>query len=295
MKNNTWHQRIGNALALALLLAIGGAAQAAGPTYWTDSSGEPITNSYGDCWQAVHGAATTCNDADGDGVGDAVDECPGTPQGVEVDSTGCPLDSDGDGVVDADDRCPDTRAGITVDAAGCPLDSDNDGVTDDRDRCPDTPAGVAVDPRGCPLDTDGDGVPDTADRCPGTPAGTEVDDRGCIKTVVLGQQQLNFAVNEATLDRQAQRTLDELVPQIVDNPNIERVMVTGHTDSTGDADYNMELSRRRAQAVRSYFIRQGVPAGMVVARGRGENEPIADNTTREGRRRNRRVELDFRM
>ncbi|HKJ76102.1 MAG TPA: OmpA family protein [Gammaproteobacteria bacterium] len=295
MKNNTWHQRIGSALALVFLLAIGGAAQAAGPTYWTDSSGEPITNNYGDCWQAVHGAVNTCNDADGDGVGDAVDECPGTPKGVEVDGKGCPLDSDGDGVADADDRCPGTAAGVAVDDAGCPLDSDGDGVVDNRDRCPDTPQGTAVDQRGCPLDTDGDGVPDTADRCPGTPAGTEVDDRGCIETVVLGQQQLRFAVNEATLDAAARQTLDELVPQIADNPNIKQVVITGHTDSTGNADYNLDLSQRRAQAVRSYFIRQGVPAGKIVARGRGENEPVADNGTQEGRRRNRRVELDFRM
>ncbi len=118
-------------------------------------------------------------DTDGDGVPDAVDECPGTPSGVEVEARGCALDSDGDGVPDHRDRCPDTPPGVAVDSRGCPVDSDGDGVPDARDRCPDTPAGVQVDARGCPVDSDGDGVPDGLDRCPDTPAGTPVDEEGC--------------------------------------------------------------------------------------------------------------------
>lgn len=60
-------------------------------------------------------------------------------------------DADGDGVADKYDRCPGTPGGVGVDSVGCPLDSDGDGVPDDLDRCPRTPAGVAVDSRGCPL------------------------------------------------------------------------------------------------------------------------------------------------
>lgn len=60
-------------------------------------------------------------------------------------------DADGDGVADKYDRCPGTPGGVGVDSVGCPLDSDGDGVPDDLDRCPRTPAGVAVDSRGCPI------------------------------------------------------------------------------------------------------------------------------------------------
>lgn len=60
-------------------------------------------------------------------------------------------DADGDGVADKYDRCPGTPSGVPVDSVGCPLDSDGDGVPDDLDRCPRTPAGVAVDSRGCPI------------------------------------------------------------------------------------------------------------------------------------------------
>ena len=62
-----------------------------------------------------------------------------------------PKDSDGDGVIDGNDQCPDTPKGTAVDSSGCPLDSDGDGVIDGNDRCPDTPKGVAVDSQGCEL------------------------------------------------------------------------------------------------------------------------------------------------
>jgi len=58
-------------------------------------------------------------DSDGDGVPDSRDRCPGTPAGVRVDSSGCPIDSDGDGVIDGRDKCPDTPKGEKVDADGC--------------------------------------------------------------------------------------------------------------------------------------------------------------------------------
>lgn len=117
-------------------------------------------------------------DEDHDLVPDAVDLCPGTPQlrkynpaskyavlhsaaelsttpqSVQVDIRGCPLDSDRDGVADYQDYCPDNtivelQKGIYRN--GCPLQSDGDGTPDYRDDCPDTPRGVRTDHRGCPI------------------------------------------------------------------------------------------------------------------------------------------------
>ncbi len=129
-------------------------------------------------------------DADGDGVADATDECPGTPSGAPVNAAGCAasqLDDDGDGVTNDRDLCPGTTAGTTVNAVGCepvviPTDADGDGVTNDVDQCPNTPAGVAVDAEGCPIeqpDTDGDGVDDRDDICPDTAPGASVNTAGC--------------------------------------------------------------------------------------------------------------------
>ncbi|MBN1848837.1 MAG: outer membrane beta-barrel protein, partial [Deltaproteobacteria bacterium] len=95
--------------------------------------------------------AVLSKDSDGDGVYDYQDQCSGTPAGVKVDSTGCPLDSDKDGVYDYQDQCSGTPAGVKVDSSGCPLDSDKDGVYDYQDQCSGTPAGVKVDSTGCPL------------------------------------------------------------------------------------------------------------------------------------------------
>jgi hypothetical protein len=127
-------------------------------------------------------------DEDGDGVGDAADQCPATPAGETVDTDGCSasqLDADGDGVSDALDQCPATPAEEAVDADGCSasqMDADGDGVSDALDQCPGTPAGETIDAEGCgasQLDADGDGVSDAVDQCAGTPSGTTVDESGC--------------------------------------------------------------------------------------------------------------------
>lgn len=123
-------------------------------------------------------------DSDMDGVADSADKCSATPKGAAVDATGCEptTDTDGDGVTDAKDMCPNTASGATVMSNGCELDTDSDGVPDSRDRCAGTPAGVAVGADGCAADSDGDGVSDVLDRCSGTPAGTKVDSSGCAVT-----------------------------------------------------------------------------------------------------------------
>ena len=69
------------------------------------------------------------------------------------------------------------------------------------------------------------------------------------------------------------------------------VAIEGHTDSVGSDQYNQDLSERRAQAVRDYFVQQGISSSAVEARGFGKSEPIASNDTAEGRQQNRRVEL----
>jgi len=127
-------------------------------------------------------------DDDGDGVGNAADQCPNTPTGESVDATGCAasqLDGDGDNVSDAVDQCPNTPRGESVNADGCSateLDGDNDGVSDAIDQCPTTPTGESVNADGCSateLDGDDDGVSDAVDQCPNTPMEEASDDVGC--------------------------------------------------------------------------------------------------------------------
>jgi outer membrane protein OmpA-like peptidoglycan-associated protein len=236
-------------------------------------------------------------DSDDDGVSDGQDDCPGTPPGTTVDVRGCPLDTDGDGVHDGIDQCPGTPRGAIVDEVGCPLDGDEDGVPDGIDECPDTPPFAHVDERGCPLDSDEDGVYDGIDRCPQTPLGTAVDEFGCPLALPLFEARTQlvldgvfFELNSTQLTLNSAEILDGVAASMLAWPEA-RVEVGGFTDTSGNAAYNMDLSRRRAESVRSYLIGQGVPPEQVTAHGYGEALPIADNSTREGRVRNRRVEL----
>ena len=249
-------------------------------------------------------AVTGCPlDSDGDGVYDYLDQCPNTPAAAYglVDTLGCPIDSDGDGVYDYLDLCPNTPAAAIgmVDKNGCPLDTDKDGVYDYMDECPETPAVARnfVDSVGCFLDTDGDGVYDYEDQCP-TIAGVK-ENLGCpeikreirnlLKKAMSGIQ---FENAKATIKPNSYKILNDIAKIFIDNPTYI-VEVQGHTDNVGKYDYNMDLSERRAQAVRTYLINQGVPAERLSAHGYGPDRPIDDNKTKAGRAKNRRVEFNI--
>ncbi|HOC43913.1 MAG TPA: OmpA family protein [Thermoanaerobaculales bacterium] len=229
-------------------------------------------------------------DADGDGVPDHLDKCPGTPKGVKVDAVGCPIDSDGDGVADYLDKCPGTPKGVKVDAVGCPLDSDGDGVADPADKCPNTPKGVKVDAVGCPLDSDGDGVPDYLDKCPDTPKGLVVDETGCVPAGFKLVTDILFDTNKWDIKPEGKAELDKGVEFLLKNPQI-KVEIQGHTDSTGTAKWNATLSQRRAESVMKYLVSKGVPAAQLTAKGFGPTNPVASNDTPEGRAKNRRVDF----
>jgi OOP family OmpA-OmpF porin len=179
-----------------------------------------------------------------------------------------------------------------VDANGCTivLDDDGDGVPNDMDRCPNTMAGVRVDANGCEVDGDGDGVVDRLDRCLDTRAGAAVDVNGCEIQDEITLPGVNFETNSDRLVPEAVDVLDEATQTLLRNPQLI-VEVAGHTDSDGAADYNLDLSNRRAVAVRQFFIDRGVPADQLSARGYGESQPIADNNTAAGKAMNRRVVL----
>ncbi len=264
-----------------------------------DAKDSPVVDDAGDANQILAGVIFNYRfakeqpkpamDSDGDGVPDHLDQCPGTPRGVEVDMHGCPLDSDGDGVPDYLDQCPDTPVGIEVDEVGCPLDSDGDGVPDYRDQCPDTPAGAPVDKVGCPLDSDGDGVPDYLDLCPGTLLGVQVDENGCPLTLTL---HIRFDFDQAVIKPAFKPELDRAAQFIQKYQDVPQIVIEGHTDSRGAADYNQQLSERRAAAVRQYLVdNYPIDGERLVARGRGESMPVADDSTEAGRAENRRVEV----
>ncbi len=194
-------------------------------------------------------------------------------------------DSDNDGVPDNLDRCPNTPAGVKVDKNGCPIDSDHDGVPNYLDRCPNTPAGVKVDKNGCPIDSDHDGVPNYLDKCPNTPKGMKVDKNGC---AISYNFDITFDNNSAKIKPEFMNKIKKFAEFLKTHPDI-KAEIQGYTDNTGNYKYNMILSERRAKAVYEALIKLGVNPKQINWVGFGPKNPIAPNTTKEGRAKNRRV------
>lgn len=138
------------------------------------------------------------------------------------------------------------------------------------------------------LDADSDGVNDCLDQCPGTMSGSQIDDKGCpIKLEIKG---VNFRYDSAELTPEAMSILDGVAESLINFPQKNDIEVAGHTSSDGSNRHNLRLSQRRSQSVADYLSQKGV-TNKLTARGYGEDQPIADNATEEGRERNRRVEL----
>ena len=110
------------------------------------------------------------------------------------------------------------------------------------------------------------------------------------RLIVTLPQDILFATDSATLRPDLVSDLRAVAGNLNSYPN-STVQVLGHTDSTGDAAYNQNLSNRRAESVALVLINQGVSAGRVQSIGRGESQPVASNLTPEGRQKNRRVEI----
>ncbi len=231
-------------------------------------------------------------DSDGDGITDNTDGC--LYVAGPAANNGCPYgDTDKDGVFDDKDKCPDKPG--PIDNSGCPYgDRDGDGVKDNADGCPDVVGPVANN--GCPFgDTDGDGVTDDVDKCPKTPGLAEL--QGCPKieekaqaVLDLAFKNLEFKTGTSTISQESFFSLYKLSELLKSKPDY-RLQIDGHTDSQGVPAKNLELSKKRAEAVKTFLIGQGIGASRLKAEWYGSAKPIADNATPEGRDRNRRVEM----
>lgn len=201
------------------------------------------------------------------------------------------LDSDGDGVLDKSDNCPDTPKGDSVNSVGCTIanDSDKDGVPDKDDKCPNTKVGTKVDYRGCEVDSDDDGIPDSKDKCPDTSKDFMVDGYGCPQTATL---KVTFDSGKYALTDKIVTELQTFALFLKENTGYQ-VLVFGYTDSKGDKKKNQVLSQNRADAIKEGLIRYGISETRLTAIGKGIENPIADNETKEGRAKNRRIEVEL--
>ncbi len=233
-------------------------------------------------------------DNDQDTILDVDDQCPMDPEDIDQfeDEDGCPdPDNDQDTILDINDQCPLEKEDFDnfEDEDGCPdPDNDQDKILDVDDQCPMEPElynGVN-DEDGCPeKDTDKDGIIDPLDKCPEEPEtynGVD-DDDGCPdgkQTVVLTTTEIKilekvfFDTNKDTIKKVSYKLLNTVAVVLKQNPQITKIRIDGHTDDMGKDEYNLDLSKRRAKAVREYLVEQGVDADRLQSEGYGEEKPL---------------------
>jgi OmpA-OmpF porin, OOP family len=250
-----------------------------------------------------------CPDRDKDGIFDKKDACidePGVPD-EDPKKNGCPKerpDTDKDGIFDDEDACVEVPGEKNEDPKlnGCPPDRDGDGIIDKEDACPDLKGVKSSDPEqnGCPGDTDGDGIRDDKDACPNEKGKPDPDPQknGCPSLVrvtekeILILQQVQFKTASDVILPASDELLQQVADVLREHPELKRMEVQGHTDNKGNAGYNQKLSQRRAASVVKWLTtRGGIDASRLDAKGYGMDQPVADNTTDEGRQKNRRVQF----
>ena len=263
-------------------------------------------------FQDTDGCPDEVTDTDKDGIPDPSDKCVDVPGKVRsAEFYGCP-DTDEDGIPDPIDKCPNEKEDTDgfQDTDGCAdPDNDLDGVPDELDECGEEPEikNGFKDEDGCPddvPDSDKDGIPDNVDKCPTRPEtlnGFE-DEDGCpdrgVSLVEVGTEEIKILQRvefETSSDKiqgkQSFSVLDAVAAALKNNPQIFLIEVSGHTDNSGDANFNKELSQKRANAVVAYLTQKGTAPSRLQANGYGQEKPISDNATNAGRQKNRRVEF----
>ena len=250
-------------------------------------------------------------DNDRDLILDQDDDCPNVPETKNgfQDEDGCPDgvkgDRDGDGILDEVDQCPDDPEDFDEfqDQDGCPdPDNDQDGILDVDDLCPNDPEDKDgwEDEDGCPdPDNDKDRILDNDDRCPNEPEtynGTE-DEDGCpdrgrvvvTDTNIEILDMVYFEYNKAIIKKESYPILDAVAATLEGNPGITLVEIQGHTDERGNDAYNLDLSDRRAAAVREYLIGKNIDANRLTSQGYGESQPVDRRHNETAWAKNRRV------
>ena len=127
---------------------------------------------------------------------------------------------------------------------------------------------------------------------PTAPAGAAAAAPSSVKQAITIQAEALFDFDKSVLKPAGKQSIDDAIAKM-QRVDIEIVIATGHTDSIGTDAYNQRLSERRATSVKEYMVSKGVAAAKITTLGKGETQPVATNKTKEGRAKNRRVDIEF--
>lgn len=279
-----------------------------------DTDGDGIVDREDNCIYDKGPRSTNgCPDTDEDGIVDMNDMCP-EDKGLGI-HYGCP-DRDKDGVIDAADRCPDVPGvelnnGCPLGNRGCCLDEDGDGMLDTIDKCPNVPGSVYNS--GCPIDPTNINkirLQQEKEKKDANNTGQQVKDNPNIdlrRQLITTKEEMNavlagknivrnhavyFDVDQATLTAEEQKSLDAYVKSSPGNKNLTVILI-GYTDRDGSLDYNLILSKKRAETVKRKLIEYyGFKADNITVYYFGETKSIHKGSyTEEQKRADRKVEI----
>ena len=279
-----------------------------------DTDGDGIVDKEDHCIydkgpRSTHG----CPDTDGDGIVDLNDMCP-NEKGLGI-HYGCP-DRDMDGVIDAADRCPDVPGielnnGCPIEIRGCCLDTDGDGILDSLDKCPEVPGSLYNS--GCPITSDNIDkikLQEEKDKKDANNTQQQVKDNPTIdprnqlitskqemdsilvKRKVLKDHAVYFDVDQATLTDAEQKSLDDFMKTFPKSAKLSIILI-GYTDQDGSLDYNLILSKKRAETIQRKLIEYyGFDAKNITVYYYGETKSIHKGSyTEEMKKADRKVEI----
>jgi|GEM_PF-2169302 len=227
-------------------------------------------------------------DADKDGVKDDVDQCPDSPRGSPVNTSGCPpVNQDSINAAQAAEQARAAAQARTDSIAAAERARADSIATAERARAD----SIAAAERAAAQATR-----DSAARAAGISQAQIEALRDSLAKLTANANSnvtlpgVNFATGTATLTQSSRYILDEVAATLNDNPTL-KVEVAGHTDNTGGRALNERLSQQRADAVRDYLASKGVSTDRMTTKGYAWDRPVASNSTKAGRARNRRTEL----
>lgn len=220
--------------------------------------------------------AALAGDDDNDGVANTFDKDNETPEGVKVYGDGTSIDSDGDGVADDMDKEPFTSKGSEVDGSGVAIDTDKDGVPDIHDKEPNSKIGTIVNYQGI-----------TIGKAYSEGGSIGIGGGGAAKSLPM----INFESSSTNVGYAEISKLAQIAFTMKANPEM-KLMLIGHADESGAAEFNLKLSERRAIKVKDHLIKYyKIDGNRIQTSAKGEISPLAGTNHSSSKRINRRVEV----